>query len=165
MNYKMVEKGPFHVAGRTIRMTTCNGENLKEIPKFWSDAYADGLIAKLEKLSGQQEIYGICMDFEPDQEAFTYMVAAEMPEGVDTGELEVVQIPAATWAVFESVGPMPDAIQHVWKRIFSEWFPATGEAPQLEVYPAGDIRSDDYRCQVWVPVRQSGGREVSESAR
>ncbi len=48
-------------------------------------------------------------------------------------------IPASTWAIFTSVGPLPGAIQSVFGRIFQEWFPATGykhaEAPVLEVYP------------------------------
>ncbi|KAB8138124.1 AraC family transcriptional regulator, partial [Gracilibacillus oryzae] len=51
---------------------------------------------------------------------------------------------------------MPDAIQNVWKRIFSEWFPSTGyehaDAPELEVYYPGDPASADYRSEVWIPV-------------
>lgn len=47
-------------------------------------------------------------------------------------------------------------IQQVTERIFQEWLPATGyehaEAPELEVYPGGDTRADDYRCEVWIPV-------------
>ncbi|RCK09749.1 hypothetical protein DT075_33505 [Bacillus licheniformis] len=35
-------------------------------------------------------------------------------------------IPAATWAVFEAIGPVNPAGQATWERIFSECFPATG---------------------------------------
>jgi AraC family transcriptional regulator len=66
------------------------------------------------------------------------------------------EIPASTWAVFESIGPMPGAIQKVWKRIFSEWFPATGyehaDAPELEVYLPGDPSDSNYKCEVWIPI-------------
>jgi len=59
--------------------------------------------------------------------------------------METVIIPSSTWAIFESVGAMPDAIQDVWKRIFSEWFPTSNyehdKGPELEVYPPGDPRS------------------------
>jgi AraC family transcriptional regulator len=87
---------------------------------------------------------------------FTYAIGAEKPgEAVPEG-FEVFHIPAATWAVFESIGPMPDAIQTVTKQIFEEWFPSTGyehaPAPELEVYLPGDVDSQDYRCQVWVPI-------------
>lgn len=71
-------------------------------------------------------------------------------------DFSVREIPASTWAVFTSVGPMPSAIQNVWERIYKEWFPATGYehagTAELEVYPEGDNGSDDYRCEVWIPV-------------
>ena len=74
----------------------------------------------------------------------------------EANDLQEYEISAQTWAVFESIGPMPDAIQKVWGRICSEWFPATSfehaDAPDLEVYPAGDAGSEDYRCEVWVPI-------------
>ncbi|QKS46593.1 GyrI-like domain-containing protein [Paenibacillus cellulosilyticus] len=38
-----------------------------------------------------------------------------------------------------------------------DWFPATGYkhtgGPAIEVYTAGDYRSDDYKCEVWIPIR------------
>ncbi len=34
-------------------------------------------------------------------------------------------IPAATWAKFTAVGPLPGAIHALSTRIFEEWFPAT----------------------------------------
>lgn len=51
----------------------------------------------------------------------------------------------------------------IWKgyqrpieKIYQEWIPATGyehaEAPELEVYPEGNTLSEDYRCEVWIPV-------------
>jgi len=75
----------------------------------------------------------------------------QVPEG-----LTAVQIPPARWAVFTSVGPMPGAIQSLFVRIFQEWFPATGyehaDAPELEVYLPGDPGSEDYRCEIWIPI-------------
>jgi AraC family transcriptional regulator len=26
------------------------------------------------------------------------------------------------------------------------------DAPDIEVYPEGDQRADDYRCEVWLPI-------------
>ncbi len=89
---------------------------------------------------------------------FTYMIAVEdrggpLPEGmVRSG------VPAATWAVFESVGPLPGALQYVTRRVFAEWFPSTGWqhdcAPELEVYSDGDLNAPDYRCELWIPVKK-----------
>lgn len=97
---------------------------------------------------------GICWN-DYDGEKFTYIIAVEKPKEDIQGTKEYV-IPASTWAVFESVGAMPNAIQNLIQRIYSEWFPSTGyehaDAPELEVYPLGDSNSEDYRCEVWVPI-------------
>ena len=69
-------------------------------------------------------------------------------------------MPAHQWVAFESVGSMPDAIQDVWKRIYTEWFPQSGyehaEGPELEWYSMGDMQSDDYLSEVWIPVVKKG---------
>jgi len=157
MDYKLIEKDSFKVIGKTKRITTQDGENLNLVPLFWNECQADGSYERICSMAGGMGFFGICMDFEPNYEAFTYMIAVEdngeTPEGFSSAE-----IPTARWAVFESVGPMPGAIQKVWERIYSEWIPATGyqqeEGPQLEVYPLGDISSPDYKCEVWIPIKK-----------
>jgi AraC family transcriptional regulator len=58
--------------------------------------------------------------------------------------------------VKKAIGTIPDAIQTVWKKIFEEWFPSTGyehaNKPELEVYLPGDMDSEDYVSEIWVPV-------------
>jgi AraC family transcriptional regulator len=99
---------------------------------------------------------GVCVDFEPDKEQLSYMIAIEDKNNSKETGFETRKVPAATWAVFTSVGPLPHAIQKVWQRIFQEWFPATGfehaAAPELEVYLPGDPSAQDYKCEVWVPI-------------
>ena len=36
-----------------------------------------------------------------------------------------LEVAASTWAIFEAVGLFPDALQNVWGRIYSEWFPSS----------------------------------------
>ncbi len=99
---------------------------------------------------------GICMDMELEKEQFSYMVAVEYDSSSPEDGLTLRKIPASTWAVFTSRGPLPGSIQRVTEKIFQEWFPATGyehaDAPELEVYPEGDTKSEDYECEVWIPV-------------
>lgn len=155
MDYKIIEKDAFKVVGRGIRVTTRDGENFKRIPKFWEESCQNGFYDRLCSISGGADILGICMnDFSNEQ--FTYIIATKKTDDFNEKDMSETEIPASTWAVFESVGPMPESIQKVWGRIFSEWFPATSfehaDAPELEVYPHGDANSDDYRCEVWVPI-------------
>ncbi|MDF2685607.1 MAG: hypothetical protein K0S55_788 [Clostridia bacterium] len=157
MNYKLIEKQEFKVVGKTKRINMKDSENFDTVPKFWDECCSDGTYQKICSMAGEKGVFGICMDFSPENEAFTYMIAVE-DNGINYDEFTKAEIPKANWAVFESIGPMPGAIQDVWKRIFSEWFPATGyqhdEAPELEIYPVGNTSSPDYRCEVWIPIKK-----------
>ncbi|MDP4088865.1 MAG: AraC family transcriptional regulator, partial [Bacillota bacterium] len=156
MDYKIVKKDAFKVIGKAIKVTTKDGENLKRIPEFWDQCYNDGTVKKLCSIDSDRDMLGICMDFDYANEEFAYMIALENENNQEDWGLDIREIPAASWAVFTSVGPMPHSIQKVWSRIFEEWFPSSGfehaDAPELEVYPPGDGSSQDYKCEVWIPV-------------
>lgn len=157
MDYKILEKDAFQVVGKGIRTSTVNGENHREIPMFWEESNNNGFVEELEKSCGRMGILGVCMEFDATQEKLTYLIGTERNGQHKPSEWEEKEIPASTWAVFESVGAMPDAMQKTWERIFSEWFPSTGYehagGPELEVYFAkGDTTADDYRCEVWIPI-------------
>jgi AraC family transcriptional regulator len=48
------------------------------------------------------------------------MVAIEDVNSLQDTGFQTREIPASTWAIFASVGPMPNAIQTVWEKIFKE---------------------------------------------
>ena len=58
--------------------------------------------------------------------------------------------------MFDCAGPMPDAIQALWHRIITEFFPGSAYEPtcelDMEAYPDGDMTSEDYHSQIWVPI-------------
>lgn len=155
MNYRIIEKEAFSVIGVKKRFTTDQGENFKMIPRFWDESMENG---KFEQLCGlckdKMGVMGICDVMEGDN--FDYYIAVtktgdQIPEGMNE-----LKIPASTWAVFECVGPIPQAMQQVWKDIFSEWFPSNdyehADAPELEVYDQGDSQKADYKSYIWIPV-------------
>jgi AraC family transcriptional regulator len=156
MDYRIVEKEAFTVIGKSTGVTCRNGEHMRQIPRFWEECHQDGTTAELGSINTDGNLLGICLDTKPDQEGFTYMIASRTDVTTPPEGFSLRTIPASTWAIFTSVGPLPGAIQHVFGRIFQEWFPATGykhaEAPELEVYPPGDTTADDYRCEVWIPI-------------
>ncbi len=73
--------------------------------------------------------------------------------------MTIETIPAATWAVFSFTSPTGiDYVPAAYTRIMTEWFPASqymrDEAiPSLEVFPEGDVNSDKYRWEIWMPVK------------
>lgn len=158
MNYKIMDKESFTVVGKQTRITAIDGENFKQVPKFWEECMNDGSYEWISSRAGKLGVLGVSMDLQNfDNGFFTYMIGVETPKDTLPKGYASVTIPAATWAVFESVGPLPGAIQDLIRRIFTEWFPSTGYqhdcAPEIEVYPGGDIYSTDYRCEVWVPIK------------
>ncbi|MCM3292651.1 AraC family transcriptional regulator [Paenibacillus sp. MER 180] len=156
MDYRIVQREAFTVVGKSIQTTTKEGENSIEIPKFWRDTYADGTGASISALGKNRDILGVCYGAQQGGEVFNYAIAVETDRTESEDGFEFIQVPAATWAVFTSIGPMPGAIQEVWNRIYQEWFPATdyeqAEIPDFELYPPGDTTSEEYRCEVWIPV-------------
>jgi AraC family transcriptional regulator len=158
MDYRIEEKEGFEVVGAVKRISTKDGVNFKEVPAFWRQCEADGTNEKICAIAAGSYMYGLCLDFREDQTEFEYMIAADAPKGEFPGGLEKRKVPAATWAVFAAVGPVTEAVQDVTKRIYSEWFPATGyehdDAPEIEAYPMGDTSSPGYRCEIWIPVKK-----------
>jgi len=162
MDYRIIEKPAFDVVGKARKFTTVNGENFIKIPQFWDEfiqaKHYDVLMKLTQGKTGPvtgADSLGVCIGVG-GMEEFTYGIGVEKPEKAVPAGFDIIHIPAATWAIFESIGPMPKAIQDVTKQIFEEWFPSTGyehaAKPELEVYLPGDTSSPEYRCQVWIPI-------------
>ena len=110
------------------------------------------------KVCGQ---FGICLQAEPAAKEWEYGIGCEeslagvIPEG-----FRFLEIPAHTWAIFPCRGAMPDTLQQLWKRVYSEWLPHADYALlpgcDLELYTAGDTSSPDYYSEIWIPVKKKG---------
>ncbi len=157
MNYRIVEKEAFRVVGKGIRTATIDGQNHRDIPAFWDESNRNGFTEKLVNDCGSMGLLGVCMEFDKQQEELTYFICAERSNQAVPSDWEEKEIPASTWAVFQAIGPVPHAIEKIWDRIFSEWFPSTGyehvDAPEIEAYPPnGDVTAEDHCCEIWIPI-------------
>jgi AraC family transcriptional regulator len=162
MDYRIETKPAFSMTGVSIR-TTQFGESFQQVPALWERCFSDGTFAKLQALVPEGSRIGVAgVSAEPDMEAgeFTYFIAIETPadrSGLPEGCRDV-PVPAATWAIFEARGPIPEAIQDLMPRIFREWFPTSGwehaDAPELEIYSPGDVRDPNYYSEIWIPLRK-----------
>lgn len=156
MEYRIVKQPGFQVVGRTIQLDMQISEEKRIIPAFWQQCERDGTLDSLRTLNGNQELLGICSSNYED-EVQRYMVAAKYDGPTLSMAYESFHIPASTWSVFQSTGPMPTALHNVWNNIVEDWFPATGYqhtgGPELEVYGEGDYRTEDYKCEIWIPIQ------------
>ncbi|EOS61761.1 hypothetical protein C815_00461 [Firmicutes bacterium M10-2] len=159
MNYKIIEKKAFDIIEKAERHTVDNSENKKSIPDFWTRSHNDGTIKKLlDATTDKTYIFGVCYGNLPENaRTFDYSIAAKCSENTIVPEgFRKNTIPARTWAVFECKGAMPDAIQEMWHKIVSEFFPASDYQPtyemDIEAYTEGNMSSPDYRSEIWIPV-------------
>ncbi|MCC5464013.1 AraC family transcriptional regulator [Pelosinus baikalensis] len=158
MNYKIIDKGSFTVVGKQRRISMVDGENFKQVPEFWNDCMKDGSYEWICSKAGELGVLGVSKDFDKYKDGFIYMIGVEKIKDTLPKGYVSTNIPATTWAIFESVGALPEATHDLIRRIFTEWMPATGYqhdcAPEIEVYPKGDMYSPDYKCEIWIPVKK-----------
>lgn len=155
MNYRIIEKEKLTIAGYKKTMNLVNGdEDFSGINAMWADLTGEQASKLLHVSNG--EIDGLIgVSASNNGKTFDYYIACTADKN-DCQSFDVQDIPATAWGVFESVGPLPDAIVDTWKRIFSEWFPSSGyesaPLPTIEIYSDGDSSAEDYTCELWVPI-------------
>ncbi len=124
-----------------------------EIPKFWDEYFGNG---DLKKIPGY---LGVCMQQKAGGDVFKYGIGCKASDvdGVPEG-FEIIRLPEYDWAVFKCVGPMPDAIQEMWERIYKEWLPVAEYEliPDVDIenYLPGDPASQEYVSEICIPVRK-----------
>lgn len=162
MKYRIIEKESFSVLEKVEVHDIITDENKNDIYNFWNRAKSDGTVQTLVNAMSKEadNLFGICYNSTVlDPKKFEYSIAAVCNADCDVPDgYRINEIPARTWVVFECIGAMPDAIQETWKKICTEFFPASDYIPTYEMdiedYPNGDITSPDYRCYIWVAVEK-----------
>lgn len=74
-------------------------------------------------------------------------------------ELDVIEVPAGTWAVFRTEGEYPATLQSAWAATATDWFPSN----PWRLRPGPSIvsvleRTDDFStatCELWLPVEHA----------
>lgn len=160
MKYNIVEKEKFQVVGVKRTYNCQTGENLQGIPQFWNELNGQGMDEQLFTLNNGQikGVLGVCVPDEnyKDNSLIDYWIATDHVGEVPENML-AMEVPASKWVVFEVRGPMPDAMQNAWKKIFSEWFPSNPYEPagtaELEVYTDEDPKSENLYSEIWIPIK------------
>ncbi|ARJ24467.1 AraC family transcriptional regulator [Bacillus sp. ISL-8] len=160
MNYRIEEKGPFQIIGIQKRVPIVfNGVN-EEIASMWKSLDSQS-IETLKSLSNIEPtgIISASTNFsegrmEEKGELDHYIGVATTKDCPK--QFKQLEVANSTWAIFEAVGPFPDALQNVWGRIYSEWFPSSNyelaEGPEILWNESKDVSSPNFRSEIWVPV-------------
>ncbi|GHJ49665.1 AraC family transcriptional regulator [Catellatospora sp. TT07R-123] len=161
MRYRVVDKEEFRLVGLKARVPLVHeGMNpaivafLKGIPKE--------TVARIEAL-GDQEPRGIVNVSAGLGDDRSEGVELDFWHAVATGadvpsDLAALPVAAGTWAVFESSGPFPQTLQHLWRDVFTQWFPSnpyrSRPGPELvQTRISADGAHAD--AQLWIPVERA----------
>lgn len=163
MDYRIEKKDAFKLICKKKQVTKPQGDTATaDISAFWNEVGADGTMDKICRY-GKFDIYhgvlGVCFSDEMAHSGFPYGIGAEYNGAPLTDkELDIVEIPAYTYAVFTCRGKMPDAFKDTYKCICTEFFPQSnyeyGQGVELEVYPSADTQNPDYTCEIWIAVKE-----------
>ncbi|MFD3274432.1 GyrI-like domain-containing protein [Paenibacillus dendritiformis] len=162
MNYRIEDKEAFRIVGIKKRVPIIfHGVNpeiasmveeltpeLIKMIKGLSNVQPSGLISASANFSeGRMEEKG---------ELDHYIGAATTKEAPDG--LAVLEVSASTWAVFTAVGSYPNALQEIWGRIYSEWFPSSdyelSKGPEILWNEHKDVTSPNFKSEIWIPIKK-----------
>lgn len=160
MNYRIIEKDAFRIVGIIKRVPTMfHGVN-PEIAAMW-ESLNDRMIRELKNLSNVEPVGLISASVNFSEGRMEEKGGLDHYIGVATTDpcpenLEALEVPSYTWAVFESIGPFPDTLQDVWGRIYAEWFPTSNyeqtEGPEILWNADKDTSSPNFKSEIWIPV-------------
>lgn len=155
MNYKIEKKAAFRIVGVKEHFNMDVEEAFAKVPLFWQKTIQSGMIPEILAQLNQPPLGLLGVTTCMNGKDFDYYIAAASDKPLPENMVEY-EVPACTWAVFECIGPMPQAIQELQKRIITEWLPTSGyeyaDAPDIEVYTEGDQQSPTYRTEIWLPI-------------
>ncbi|WP_328495444.1 AraC family transcriptional regulator [Streptomyces sp. NBC_00414] len=163
MRYRIVNKEKFQVVGKRIRVPLVHEGMNPEIARFIR-GLAPETLRRITALSDQDPagIVGVSDNLDPSRAEGTQL---DYYHGVVTGagttppeDLDILPVPPGTWAVFESSGPFPLALQHMWRDVFTQWFPSnpyrSRPGPEiLRTHLTPDAAQAD--AELWIPVERT----------
>ena len=161
MDYRIEKRDAFQVVCSVKQVSKQQGDTASaDISAFWNESGAlMPAICKYGRFDRFNGVLGVCFSGEMADSGFPYGIGAEyngMP--IEGNALEIVDIPAQTYAVFQCKGKMPEAFQETYQKICTEFFPQSnyeyGNGVEIEVYPSADVQDVNYACEIWIAVNE-----------
>jgi AraC family transcriptional regulator len=164
MRYRVVDRTAFTVVGLKTRVPLVHHGPNQAIVDFVRGIDRP-VLDHLEKLSDQEPrgIVAVCDDLDPSRAEGTELdyyhgviTSGAAPEATPEGTTTLT-VPPGTWAVFTTSGPAPQAIQELWRDVFTEWFPSnpyrSRPGPEiLRTHLSAD--GSEAEAELWLPVER-----------
>ncbi|MEU0404113.1 AraC family transcriptional regulator [Streptomyces sp. NPDC006197] len=164
MRYRIVEKEAFRVVGRKARVPLVH-EGVNAAAAAHVESLDEQAIVRMKELADGEPkgvlsaVVHLTDSREEGAEVDYWIGVATGPEAA-AEELDALDVPAGTWAVFDNHGPYPSALQELWRDVFTQWFPsnpyASRPGPELLRTQPVEIGTET-DSQLWIPVERVGG--------
>ncbi|MFI1103882.1 GyrI-like domain-containing protein [Streptomyces melanogenes] len=161
MRYRVVEKEEFRVVGRKARVPLVH-EGVNPAIADFIRGIGKETLEHIQSLSDQEPegIVSVSVNLDESRAEGTEL---DYYHGVVTGsavpeDMDALTVPAGAWAVFESSGPFPQALQYMWRDVFTQWFPSnpyrSRPGPEiLRTRLSQDATQAD--AELWIPVERT----------
>ena len=160
MRYRIVEKPAFNLVGKCARVPLVYEGMNPSIVAFMKGLPPEvrGRIGTLsdQEPRGALNVSVAISDSLDEGTEFDYWYAAA--SSAPSTDLDTLEVPAGTWAVFESSGPFPQAVQYLWRDVFTQWFPSnpfqSRPGPQIS---HSELSEDGATAdaELWIPVERT----------
>jgi AraC family transcriptional regulator len=164
MDTRIADRPAFRLVGHSARVPLIHeGVN----PHI--QAHINGLPAsehaRLKELSNTEPLglLQVSADVDPDYTEgteLTYVHGVAVDEAAPVpADLDVIEVPAGSWAVFRTTGDYPAALQSTWAATATDWFPSN----PWRLRPGPSIvavldRAEDFSTattELWLPVERA----------
>jgi len=163
MDTRIIEKPAFRLIGHATRVPLIY-EGINPHIQAHIDSLPVSEHTRLKALSDTEPVgllqvsADVDVDYTEGSE-LTYLHGVAVGDTTEPPEdLDAIEVPAGTWAVFHTTGPHPDALQSVWAATATDWFPSN----PWQLRPGHSIvamldHSPDFStatCELWLPVER-----------
>jgi AraC family transcriptional regulator len=171
MRYRIVEKGPFRILGRKARVPLVH-DGVNAASAAHVDSLDERTVARMKELAGLEPA-GIVSaavyltESREDGDDADHWVGVVAGPDAAADELDALEVPGGTWAVFDNHGPYPSALQDLWRDVFTQWFPsnpyASRPGPELLRTQPVEVGAPT-SSQLWIPVERTSGSTPSDNS-
>ncbi|MFE9191134.1 GyrI-like domain-containing protein [Micromonospora sp. NPDC007208] len=160
MEYRIVDKDAFALVGRKARVPLVHEGMNPAIVAFIRSIDTE-MTGRIEALSDQEPkgIVNVSDNLADSRQEGTELdywhgvvTSAAPPE-----DLDALPVQAGSWAVFTTSGAFPQAVQYLWRDVFTQWFPSnpyrSRPGPEISrVRVSADGTQAD--AELWIPVER-----------
>ncbi|MFI6234040.1 GyrI-like domain-containing protein [Micromonospora sp. NPDC050784] len=160
MEYRIVDKDAFALVGRKARVPLVH-EGINPAIVAFIRSIDTETTGRIEALSDQEPkgIVNVSDNLADSRQEGTELdywhgvvTSAAPPE-----DLDALPVQAGSWAVFTTSGAFPQAVQFLWRDVFTQWFPSnpyrSRPGPEISrVRVSADGTQAD--AELWIPVER-----------